>query len=568
MKKLLFLLFLPLTGFAQDAFLSHSYINPHPLAIGDTISVKFEGILMQATPDYAMFDFQWNNKLLEYVSHTFNPDNVTGWDANNQTSFFKWTGYKFNPNPNVNVIFLDDQYDWWNGGAGNSGANSYPTNADWSVGRVTIQGASTLPSDSPWIYVKFKLKDKQGTSFNNYNNITGLNWARFADLSAGSGNYDLRSGTHNISIDEANIGGLGAGTITINLNTPAKADHATDFGYSLYSSSQLNENGNPINGEIPIHNGTFDANGQVQLTDLTIGETYWIHTHVVQTPAWLDEVLTVTDAYYIFQEAISAGDTPGGTTNKFEYQIQYEIGEVNNSGNVDFQDSYVALAHISGVDPGSTWFTSVSNGAFNLSGMTDTFGVPSNEYYFGLKHTFTVDANTSTINVAHAFKGDPDFSHSFTPTANGAATGNTMTAKANNSVSTFLAQAKLDPIQANLDISSQLVDGKVVLEINLTETGMVGVQFDLTYDSSILEFSEGKFDTGNTMTNFLNHKKDQSKIFIGSLDQTGETTIKAGTPYRLTFIPNRTIQNTAGLISFKYTEGVKSNGRKVKFNMQ
>ena len=563
MKKLLLFLLIPFFGLAQDAYLSHSYIDPHPIAIGDTISVKFEGILMQATPDYIMFDFQWNNKLLEYVSHTFNPDNAAGWDTNNQTSFNKWNGYKFNPNPNVNVIFLDDQYDWWNGGHG--GVNTYPSDADWSVGRVTIQGAATLPSDTPWIYVKFKLKDKQGTNFNNYSNITSLNWARFADFSAGSGNYDLRSGNHNISIDEANIGGLGAGTITINLNTPAKANHATDFGYSLYSSNQLDANGYPAQGEIPIHNGTFDANGQVQLTDLTIGETYWIHTHVVQTPTWLDEVLTVTDAYYIFQEAISAGDTPGGTTNKFEYQIQYEIGEVNNSGNVDFQDSYVALAHISGVDPGSTWFTSVANGAFNLSGMTDTFGVSSNEYYFGLKHTFTVDANTTTVNVAHAFKGDPDFSHSFVPTANGATTGNTMTAKTNSNNISLL---KTNPIDANLDISSILIDGKVIVEINLAESGVVGMQLDITYDKNILTFENGTFDTGNEMTNFLNHKLDQSKIFVGSLDQSGKVSVKTGTPYKLVFTPKQTITNTIGLVTFKFVEGVKSNGTKVNFNIQ
>ena len=579
MKKLLFLLLIPFISYSQSAFLSHSYIDPTPFVVGDTITVKFEGILMQSTPDYAMFDFQWNNKLLEKISHEFNPTSADGWDTNTETTWYQWTGYKFNPNPSVNVIVLNDQYNWWANGASNAGTSSYNTSADWSVGRVVMQGVSTLVSDTAWVYVKFKIKDRQGTSYTDYSNVTNLNWGRFEDISDASGIYDIRSGNHSISIADEDISGVGAGTVTIQLNTPATADHATDFGYSLYTSSQLGENGFPNPNEVPFASGTFDDNGQAQFTNLVIGETYWIHTHVITTqttlqdgttvngPAWLDEVLTVTDAYLIFQEAIGAGDTPNGTSTKFTYQIQYEIGEVDNSGNVDFKDSYVALAHISGVDPGSTWFTSTSNGPFNLSGMTDTFGVASNEYYFGLKHVFTISEDISTYNVAHAFKGDPDFSHSYVPTAEGAGTGVAPQATLSKSKSLTINSMK-EAILTNLDIVSYIENGRVIVDIKTSEPGLVGTQFTIKYDSTILNLQEARFDKGNEMSNFANHKPERSTIFVGSLDQDGSTAIKTGTPYKLIFTPNQTISNTAGLISFDFNEGVKANGTKVKFIIQ
>lgn len=583
MKKLLLFLFLPLLSFGQDYYISHSYIDAIPengFAVGDTITVKFEGVLPTegtATPDYAMFDYEFNNKLLEFISAEFNPENSTSWDSGTQTNRYSWTGYSFNENENISTSDLDGQYDWFSGGASTAGENSYPTSADWTVNRIILQNSTELVESTPWLYVKFKIKDRQGTNYTNYNNVTNLSWAVVKDIGDNSGNYDVDAGTEKISL--SSITGVGAGTITLKLNTPAKADYATDFGFSLFSTSQLDTNGYPAQNEMPLISGNFDANGEYELTDLELDETYWIHTHVVSTqttladgtvvngPSWLDDVLTVTDVYLIFQEAIGAGTTPSGTGTAFTYQIQYEIGEITNSGNVDFEDSYEGLAFLAGTSTGQ-WYTSTTNGALNLSGDTAQFGVSTDEYYFGLKHTFTVDSNTTEFNVAHAFKGDPDFSHSYTPTANGATiNGAQTTARSNNRIS-LTANAQKTPTVANLDILSQLVDGKVEVSINITEEGIVGSQFDITYDNTVLSLDNVIFDTGNQMTNFTKHHDELSKVFIGSLDQKGEQTIKTGTPYKLVFTPKQAIQNTAGLVTFKYTEGVKSNGTKVKFNIQ
>ena len=559
MKKLLFLLLLPLTLLGQDGYLSHSYINndDNGFVVGDTLTFKFEGINGNGmTPDRVHFDFEWNNKLLEYVSHEFDPSSQLPSDA--QKSWNAWTGYKFNPKSDYNVNDLDNQYYYGWLTAGNS---SYPTNSDWSVGRVIIQSSSDLPLSSPWIHVKFKIKDRQGTNFSNYNSVTNLNYANFEDISASSGRLDIQAGTQQISI--SNVSGVNAGNITINLNSAAKADNATDFTYAIYAADGVNGK----KGDA-IVSGNFDANGQVITDKLIIDEKYYVEIKVSNNATWLDDVLTITDAFVIFKQGNATGTGgPGDTSNQntFDYPIQYLLGELNNSGNITPDDAYQALAHVQGVEGLSEWFTSSTNGSKNVWGRVEQLGVSTDDYYYGQKFIIEPTDDDKAFSFGHALIGDVDFSHGYTPTAQGSAYTSAQASQARMSVTSNLLR---DPIQSNVDLTSELVDDKVHFSINLSEEGVVGAQFNVKYDDSILTLDNVIFDTGNEMTNFANHKEEIAKVNIGSLDQTGEIAIKTGVAYKLIFTPNETLQNTSGLITFKLTEGIKADGQKVKFIIQ
>ena len=184
-----------------------------------------------------------------------------------------WTGYKFNPLTTYAGVAvaesdLDLQYEQ---GWQNRGADSYPTDADWSVGRVILQSSSDLPSSTSWVYVKFRIKDRQGTGYSDYNNVTDLNFANFEDISAGSGLYDIQAGTENISL--ASVSGVNAGNVTINLRSAAKAQYATDFTYAIYAADGVNGK----TGEA-IESGNFDANGQVITSNLIVDEKYYVET--------------------------------------------------------------------------------------------------------------------------------------------------------------------------------------------------------------------------------------------------------------------------------------------------
>jgi len=567
MRKLLFLLLLPVTLLGQDLTLDHSYIEGAPFAVGDTITVKFNTLSDDNKAVYfMMFDYQYNNKLLQKIDHTFKlPNNQSA-----SKNLNHWDGYSFNPKSDYNDNDLDNQYYY---GWLNAGNSSYSVANDWSVERITVQESGTAISHQETIIeVRFKVKDRQGTGYDDYTEVTRLSWMKATDNTSTADNnlYDVGVGPSGQKLNIENQGavtGVDAGAVTIKLNSAAKADNATDFTYKIYAA-------NGVNGKTgdPIKSGNFDANGEIitDASDLTIGEEYYLEIDVDNNAEWLDEVLTVTDVYLIFQQAIAAisGGGPGsGSTNSFDYPIQYLLGELNNSGNIDFDDSYQALGHVQGVDNLSEWFTNLANGSKDVWGRVEQLGVSTDDYYFGQKFIFKPTDDVKTFNFGHALIGDVDFSHGYTPTAEGAEYQAAQQSQAQQRYSmTF--NAMQTPVEANIDLTSELIDGKVHFSIDLQEEGVVGTQFNVKYDNSILALENVIFDTGNEMTNFANHKEELAKVNIGSLDQQGEITIKTGVAYKLIFTANEQLNNTSGLITFKLTEGIKADGTKVNFNIQ
>lgn len=550
MKKLLFLLFIPLSMIAQDFKIGMNYGADGN--VGDEIELKFEifpaaGQTVEAT--FLQFDVNWNNKLIQYVGHTIDPYNHL---ANPQTNRTHWDGYKFNPNTSVGTQNLRGQYDHWLTGG------NYPADADWSVDRYTMQSTGNINLYDAVLTMKFKILDRQGTSYSDYSDIFKISWARLDDNRTDpTTEYPIVSSYQSLSL---NPGGVGAGDVTLNLDVPHS--NKQDYGYSIYAFSQLEgqdydgdgviDQYYPKADEVPLVSGQFDANGVSSVSTLTLDELHWIHTHTTYDgqshPAWLDDVVTVTDVYKIFQYSLDSDINGGGGT--WEYEVQNILGEVTNDGKVNFDDSYELLAHVNGVVTSAN-VTSQANGPFSLSALKDAYGKFDGTPW----HTFTPTENNKSFTISHGLRGDVDFSHSAVPTTEAASTARTSAAReviTNRSVET-----------ANLDISSRLEDGKVIVDVNLNTEGLVGSQFKLVFDNNILTLDDIVYDTGNTMTNFGTIKNNVASF--GSLDYEGNVSVKTGTPYKLIFTPNEAITNTAGLVSFKIIEGVKANGTKVKF---
>ena len=240
MRKFLLLLFLPLLTFGQDLKLDHSYISNAPFEVGEEIIIKFNTLSDDDKGVYfMMFDYQYNNKLLEKVSHSWKlPDNSTA-----SKSLNHWDGYKFNVKDGYDATDLDNQfyYGWLN--AGNS---SYPQNSDWSVERIIVQESNTPISHNETILeVTFKIKDRQGTGYDNYEEVTRLNWMKATDntSTANDNLYDVGVGPSGIKVNIDNQGdvtGVDAGSVTLKLNSEAKADYATSFKYAIYAADGVN----------------------------------------------------------------------------------------------------------------------------------------------------------------------------------------------------------------------------------------------------------------------------------------------------------------------------------------
>ena len=563
MKNLLTMLLILVTSisFGQDLRIDHSVTNPAPYAVGDTITIEFNTIdLNGSVPTLVQFDYEYNNKLLEKIDHTFSlPNNPSA-----MTSLNHWDGYKWIPNSGINPNNLAGQYQ----------QGSYGTNADWSVERITVQDGITLVHAQTILMVRFRVKDKINSGYSDYSQSTSLNWANVKDNSTNTV-YSTWAMTKNVDLGDVGGGTLNA--VTFRVDTPIS--NKTSYKYSIDEIN--NTNGNPT-----VQTGNLDASGEVVVSGLVDGTQYRFYAYVAPDftdpqnpvyPAWLDDVVTISDVYLVFNY-MSSTDIDGNGTGTFDYYIQKQFADITQlqselpqAGqpwvtNVNDNDSYVFLSYLAGTLPtynnqngdGFYPITSTKYGSMNYTMLSDKYGMQTTSS----DPSIFIPSPTSTVfNFKAGFNGDVDLSHSATPISSGYDA-----AKGQNIGKVKSASFQKVPETSNLDINTQLVDGKVVMEINTTKTGMAGAQFNLTYDSNILEFSEVIFDTGNEMTNFANH--NGGKLFIGSLDLKGEQTVKTGTPYKVIFTPKQSITNTAGLVSFGIKEGVKTDGTKVKFNIQ
>ena len=509
--------------------------------VGDEFTMKIQYYVGdQGDATLIQFDYEYNNKLLELTNFA--------WAAPNgySTTRNQWTGYKYNDRPDTAANDMDLQYQWWQSEAGNQ---SYSQNADFNVNRITVQGTDPWQQGAIIVNLTFKVKDNFGTNFDDYSNVVALNWA---NVKSPSGNQlqVTRNGDYSLGT----IAGGNAGDVTLNLKTANTAGYA-DYNYTIKYGDEV------------VKEGEFDAGGQAVVAGLENEKIYSIEINLSELPEYLNEVVTVSDLAKIFAEAIGAGDGPSGQVSTWDYYIQSVLGDVvGDDGKVDFQDSYEVMAYLQGVNTNNSNRITKAGATFDKSGIEATFG---NEGDMFLNTFVLTDSDTAskTINVAHALVGDVNFTHSYEPTANGAAKSSQATARSYSAK--YSSAQGADPLyrseNANLDLISEIKDdGTVEFSIELDLEGLIGTQFNITYDSNILTLDDVVFDTGNDMTNFST-AINGNEVRVGSFDQNFSATVKTGTPYKLVFTPNEAIQNTSGLITFKVTEGVKGDGTQVKF---
>jgi hypothetical protein len=151
--------------------------------------------------------------------------------------------------------------------------------------------------------------------------------------------------------------------------------------------------------------------------------------------------------------------------------------------------------------------------------------------------------------------GDVNLSHSAQQSVSGLATNSIRTM---NSVVTN---------QINADIVGELIGGKLVVTISMDplQQEVVGTEFHLTYDNTVLKYEKAEFTTKGTPTNF---GKDMGNfVKIGSFISDGSTTLDKTTEYKITFLPLIGTFDTVGLTSLSMTDAVNRNGTQLKIKI-
>jgi len=550
MKKFLFFIGILLVSFSSFGQLTiNQSVSPAgPYKVGDTLTVSYNVTKGTTKPRYVWLRYNYDNKAMVMVpnSTTFGQGNST------QTFYTHWDNYKFTPSPNVAETQLYTQYQTTPWG--------YAVNNDYNVGQLTVQRTDAF-IDGVLATQKYVIKDK-----NTYVDIHKLNIA-----------YAIDDQSANITPITTSPGKFSLTNVTGN-TSQFKVKVLYPQGYNITDHKvQLMKLKNDGSGDIdfsqqPIAQLSLDASGEaIFTTQVKVGDSIGIYISPASQKAWMNNIITVTDAYKAFlghsQTDIS------GTANFFTYPVlEKKIGDVTINDNIfNESDAYYLFAHIMGINvddkaiiPKSTstswrWYSGLLNQSW-LNGI--------------IKNKVIITEPIQTANAVFAWGGDLDWSHSSSTSAIAASiTNNVFTNSLNNKTISGIKSMSVGSLayqqvvneKANLSVVSKLEGGKVVLTTSLTRADLAGLEVILNYDKTKLKLDNIIFDTGNTITNFSTD--NDGRLTFGSIDQLKTARIKVGTPYKLIFTPTEQLTNTAGLFYFVLADAVNGAGNKVELTI-
>jgi hypothetical protein len=334
------------------------------------------------------------------------------------------------------------------------------------------------------------------------------------------------------------------------------------FGGNI-NPSQWSVKSYTANGVTPVSTTTgltLGANGSVvNTTDFVKSKTdmvlYLSKLPSATLTSLYGSVLTIGDAYLAFQELSDRGLT--GTESKaFTSGVQFLNGDVDGNNVFNEIDSYKILQHvIGGTQIVSTWsesnlFRFVKKSTFD--GITKANWATTNTPYSAI-YPLAVDAtiNDYVYDVVVAPKGDVNLSHTI-------AQNRPTTQSTNRTMNLSM------PMEVSTYVSSEILDGKVVVTIKVNTLGQLlkGVQLKLNYDSDILKYENTEYTTSGNPLNFSNDIGNY--ISFGSLIYNSNGLLNNNTEYKLTFTPKETITNTIGLTSIEGVDAVNVGGSTLK----
>jgi len=382
-------------------------------------------------------------------------------------------------------------------------------------------------------------------------------------------------GGHQLLIDEREFNGTG---ISPNDITSIKLFDIYDGPVSVYSvSGWWKTYVMPGNLTTKITSSTFQA--QLRLQDGWYGtraeftfspiQSYKQHGIDVITNSQNDlntlynSVVTVSDVYLAFKELSNGGLFGNETGNEFAYGIQYMNADVDGNGIFNEADTYRLLQHLTGVKSLTEYSTLTY--LMKLYGKSEYDAITKsnwNTQFNSTRSLYPFNLNTGTLNNTYnvdvTWIGDVNLSHSATPVT---------TITSTSSVRTMSVGTMSVSNEINASIVTEVSD-KIYAYITLDplQQDVVGTQFQLNYDNSVLKFEKVEFKTKGSPMNYGTNKNNF--INLGSLISDGNTTLDNTTEYKITFTSTTKLDNILGLISIGATDAVNKAGTTLKIKVK
>jgi len=271
-----------------------------------------------------------------------------------------------------------------------------------------------------------------------------------------------------------------------------------------------------------------------------------------------NSIVTVSDVWLAFKEVSNIGLFGNQSGNEFTRGIQYRNSDVNDDGYVNELDSYLLLQHLIGTKPLVDTFNLNKTLRIIPQSKYDSIGKSNwNTFSNPLGSSYDFDINTGksidTLNLAIAWKGDVNLSHSTPATLNNLTSMSVRTMSVSNEINgTIMTEIIGDSVYAYITIDPLIQE-------------LVGTQFQLNYDNTLLKFNNVTFKTKGSPNNYATDKGDY--INLGSLITDGGT-LDNTTEYKISFTPKTKLDNILGLISVGLTDAVNKSGKTLKIIMK
>jgi hypothetical protein len=271
-------------------------------------------------------------------------------------------------------------------------------------------------------------------------------------------------------------------------------------------------------------------------------------------------IVSVADVYLAFRELSNGGIFGNESGNEFTSGIQYMNADVDGNGIFNEADTYRLLQHLTGTKslteyPVLTYliklYSKSDYDAITKSNWKTQFNYTRSLYPFSLN----TGAFNNTYNLNATWVGDVNLSHSAKQTQSSVAS---MSIKSMNIPTSN---------EINSSIVTEIINDSVTAYISIDplQQELVGTQFQLNYDNSLLKFSGISYKTKGSPTNYGTDKGDY--INFGSLIMDGGT-LDNTTEYKITFQPQTKLDNVLGLISVRFMDAVNKSGKTLKVIMK
>ena len=331
--------------------------------------------------------------------------------------------------------------------------------------------------------------------------------------------------------------------------------------YYVYTPTQFNYTGSSYTSSLRSANGFYGVKAEFGFTQLGTYKQHRMELNEydsVQLRTLYNSVVTVSDVYLAFKELANGGIFGNQSGNEFTYGIQYINADVNDDGYFNEADCFKLLQNLTGTQNLVSSYTLdntikvIPDSIYNLIGKSTWSSFTS---YKGKTYSFSLldDVISYNYDLAVSWKGDVNLSHSATPPS--------------NNITTMSVRGMSISTDINASILTEIIGDSVYAYITFDplQQNVVGTQFQLNYDNSVLNFKGIQFTTKGSPTNYATNKGNY--INLGSLISDGSTSLDKTTTYKISFSSNTKLNNILGLISIGSTDAVNKDGKTLKIKI-